>query len=176
MAVICILFLADGVPAQWSGMAPIQNVSGVVVALHGNSPWGQLNGALNGGGTYYVILQMRGTYINQTIGGLSPGKRYVLSFTSANRPGYGNGQENLAVTVDGRPLPGGVFQPPETSFTSFSLTFTAWGTSAVIAFANTRCACAEEPVLFLFVFVCFLLHLVVLSVDSIKVALSLLRS
>jgi hypothetical protein len=119
-------------------MAPVDLTSGIVVANHGNTPWGELNGTMNGGGTHYAILQMGGTYINQTIGGLSPGKRYVLSFMSANRPGYGDGQENLAVTVDGSPLPGGVFQPPDTSFTSYSLTFTAWAVSAVVAFANTR--------------------------------------
>lgn len=107
------------------------------MGVHGNVPWGRLNHTQNGGGSHYAILQGQGASIWQTIGGLSAGKRYVLTFTSANRPNYGSGLENLAVAVDGRPLAGSVFQPGNV-FTVYSLTFTPWNVSVVLEFSNAR--------------------------------------
>ena len=107
------------------------------MGAHGNVPWGSLNNTQNGGASHYAILQGLGASIWQTISGLSPGKRYVLTFMSANRPIYGGGLENLAVAVDGRPLPGSVFQP-DNAFTVYSLIITPWNVSIVLEFSNAR--------------------------------------
>jgi len=70
---------------------------GVVAIRQGSGPWG---GLTSGDGATYLGLQHKGTFVEQTVTGLRPNKRYRLFLRAACRPGYTHNDQVLKVNVD----------------------------------------------------------------------------
>jgi hypothetical protein len=108
-----------------------QSGSGVVVVKSRNRPWGGLAAA---SGNYFVSIQGRGKYIQQEVCGLTVGRRYRVSFRMTHRPGYGN-DERAVVKINGQIKWRGPRRLPN-NFGSYSITFTARSSTAMIRFEN----------------------------------------
>eukprot|EP01043_Picozoa_sp_COSAG02_P074289 COSAG02_NODE_14809_length_1234_cov_1.156828_2_plen_282_part_01 len=104
-----------------------------MVVPSGNPNWG---GNTAPDGSYYVVLQNRGSYVEQTVGGLRPGYAYSVQFWVTERTGrYGNGNdETMRVVVDGVAVTESL-NPPAT-FTQMTAVFVASTDSAVVRFEN----------------------------------------
>eukprot|EP00041_Stephanoeca_diplocostata_P010109 m.160445 g.160445 ORF g.160445 m.160445 type:complete len:488 (+) comp18025_c0_seq1:60-1523(+) len=114
------------VPSGW-------NASGsVLLAANGNAPWG---GLTSGSGSFYVVLQGAGSYIQRNITGLQPNMQYTLSFMTAERPGRPV-EQRFTVSVNGQPLITNLY--PFDQFTTHNAAFTtnAYG-YAMVQFENT---------------------------------------
>ena len=102
----------------------------VVLAANGNRPWGGLNSRM---GKQFLVLQGRGTYVEQTLNNLQRGNVYELRLRMANRPGYGD-NERLLVKMDNH-LIGESGHPPD-DFGEYGVAFTARSDSSVLHIEN----------------------------------------
>ena len=102
----------------------------VVLAANGNRPWGGLNSRM---GKQFLVLQGRGTYVEQTLNNLQRGNVYELRLRMANRPGYGD-SERLLVKMDNH-LIGESGHPPD-DFGEYGVAFTARSDSSVLHIEN----------------------------------------
>merc|ERR1712072_1609455 len=80
-------------PSSWSA-----SKGGVVVVKSRNGPWGGLSSA---SGRNFLSIQTDGSFVEQSICGLSAGKDYQLTFSMTHRPGYGN-DEKAVVKINGK--------------------------------------------------------------------------
>jgi alpha-L-rhamnosidase len=88
-------------------------------------------------GAQVAFLQGNAT-ITQTVGGLTPGMRYHLLFSSAQRATFVNGGQTWDVTLDGAPIAS--FKPGagSTAYTGYAATFTATAATHTLAFVGTN--------------------------------------
>jgi hypothetical protein len=132
--------------SDWSftGSAGIAEAAGVGVGF---------NLAAAADGTQAGFLQRVNSQIFQTIGGLSIGDTYSVSFEAATRPDIGaaplfyGGGEDFEVYWDDTPL--GIFLPTLQTFSAFeTIAFTATSTSGVLMFQglDTNSACGNVGV------------------------------
>lgn len=75
--------------------------------------------------------------ITRTLSGLSPGTRYNLLFSSAQRAVYQNGGQTWKVTLDGATI--GTYKPGTSpAYTGYAATFAATSASHTLAFVGTN--------------------------------------
>lgn len=103
---------------------------GIVVVPTGSGPWG---GLIAPDGSYYVSIQGRGSYVEQTVTGLSPDSPYNVVFWAAERPDYGSA-ESIRVVVDG--VVALDSSHPQATFGQLTAVFVASGSNAIIRFVN----------------------------------------
>ena len=84
-------------------------------------------------GTVVAFLQNVSS-ISQTLTGLVAGTTYTISFDLSHRPGYG--QNDVALSFDGT----SIFDltPTSDSWTTYTASFTATGTSGLLSFATNN--------------------------------------
>eukprot|EP00961_Rhodomonas_salina_P149409 2011147-Rhodomonas_salina.1 len=130
-------------PSGWEVKAG--GCDGCVLAKNSNAPWGHLD---SGYGEYYLVLQRKGWYVEQTLQGLTAGEWYRVKFSASARPHARTEgmDERVRVTVDGSALfdtnlPDG--------FRTYFIDFKATGATAVLRFENN----SPDPVEDLSVFV-----------------------
>lgn len=133
-------FEASGVSA-WPGYinpAPISGWTGVGaygVNRSGEGPFADNGIAADQRGV--LFLQSAGSGVSQTVSGLENGAVYQLSFAFNTRDCCG-GAPRLTATVDGNTVVDVAVTPAGTApFYTTNVTFTASGTTATLAFANT---------------------------------------
>ena len=78
-------------PSGWLGSG------GNVLVQSGNGAWG---GVTSAGGANFIGLQGMGSYVEQSLQGLTPGTTYVVAFSFGDRPGFGE-DELMHVKADG---------------------------------------------------------------------------
>jgi alpha-L-rhamnosidase len=88
-------------------------------------------------GVQVAFLQGTGT-ITQTVSGLTPGQRYLLLFSSAQRATYVNDGQTWNVTLDGTAIAS--FKPgaSTTAYSGYAASFTATATTHTLAFIGTN--------------------------------------
>jgi len=79
----------------WTAGRSLTN-GGVVIGYNGNGAWGSLN---SGVGNWYIILQRRGAYVEQTIN-VTQGGNYKVTLKGAQRPNGGKA-DNILIKIDG---------------------------------------------------------------------------
>ena len=84
-------------------------------------------------GKQFLVLQGRGTYVEQTLYNLQRGNVYEMRLRMANRPGYGD-DERLLVKMDNH-LIGESGHPPD-DFGEYGVAFTARSDSSVLHIEN----------------------------------------
>lgn len=102
----------------------------VVLAENGNTPWGGLDSHM---GRQFLVLQKRGSYIQQTLFGLQRGSVYEVRLRMANRPGYGD-EESVVIKLDNHVI-GESSHPPD-DFVEFGIAFTARTSQPVLRIEN----------------------------------------
>ena len=152
-------FDAHGTAYQYQPVTSWVSVSGsgVVVAQNGNAPWGSLD---SGNGAYYLVLQNRGSGVQQQISNLAPGATYGVTFLAAERPGYGT-NERMQVFVNNQPLVpvgndsslvtnGTLIDPPDTAFVPYVAHFVAAASGRnLLSFENASPNSTEDRSVFL---------------------------
>ena len=78
-------------PSGWIGSG------GNVLVQSGNGAWG---GVTSAGGANFISLQGMGSYVEQSLQGLTPGTTYVVAFFFGDRPGFGE-DELMHIKADG---------------------------------------------------------------------------
>jgi hypothetical protein len=111
------------VPRGWQG-------TGAVVVKSGSSSWGGLKAP---GGSSYLSLQGLGSHVKQPIAGLKKGTTYLVQFSMADRPGFGE-DESLHVKIGNDVIWESTH--PDNGFTNYSAIFTAIHTHATLKFEN----------------------------------------
>ena len=111
------------IPRGWRG-------TGAIVVKSGSSAWGGLKAP---SGENYLSLQGLGSHIHQPISGLVKGKTYVVRFSMADRPGYGE-DESLHVKIDNNVIWESTH--PDDGFNAYSAIFTATRTRSMLTFEN----------------------------------------
>lgn len=112
------------VPSSWTGRA-------AVVVRSGSTAWGGLHAAA--GSSYFLSLQGLGSFVQQHLSGLVAGHTYVVRFSLADRPGYGE-DESLHVKIDDVVIWESTH--PENGFSQYSAIFTAKHSHSVLKFEN----------------------------------------
>ena len=103
--------------------------SGSVIVSSGSAAWGGLTSS----GLNYLSLQGLGAFVEQILDGLTVGSTYIVEFTMADRPGFGE-DEACHVKVDGIVIWESTH--PEDSFNELSAVFTATTTAPTLKFEN----------------------------------------
>ena len=68
----------------------------ILVRFLNIGPWGGLSTPSNG---YFMSIQGAGSYLEQTVTGLTPGNSYTITFQASQRPG--NPQAQMTVSAVG---------------------------------------------------------------------------
>lgn len=126
-------FDAESIDAEsgFAYMPPRGWVSASSVLIQsGASGWG---GVSADAGTNFLGLQGMGAYVEQTVGGLTIGATYVVSFSFGDRPGYGE-DEMMHVKVDGVVIWESMH--PEDGLNLYSAVFTAAAEAVTLRFEN----------------------------------------
>ena len=90
------------------------------------------------------FVQSYGT-ISQILSGFIPGTNYTISYQAAQRSGNNqNGGESWNVTIDGKVIQAN--SPGATSFTTYTVTFTATATTHALGFVGTDLATGDNTV------------------------------
>ncbi|KAK3241128.1 hypothetical protein CYMTET_49082 [Cymbomonas tetramitiformis] len=118
---------ASAAPSGWTAVG-----GGVLVIRQSCSNWGGLS---SGSGSNYLGIQGAGSYITQTITGLTAGVPYSISFQVAARPPATN-YENQQIGVYRDSIQIYIGYPSQAAFDTVSTTFTPTGTSFVLKIEN----------------------------------------
>ena len=110
------------------------STGGIVQVKNGNGPWGGLD---SGSGGYFVSIQGAGAALQQTVGGLTVGNWYMLSWLCADRPGYGD-DELMKLFAGGTEIWEAThpFVHANGLWSAYSAAFMATSTEAVIRWEN----------------------------------------
>jgi uncharacterized membrane protein len=110
------------------------STGGIVQVQNSNGPWGGLD---SGSGGYFVSIQGAGAALQQTVGGLTVGNWYMLSWLCADRPGYGD-DELMKLFADGTEIWESThpFVHANGLWSAYSAAFMATSTEAVIRWEN----------------------------------------
>ena len=69
--------------------------------MHFEGPaWTTVSSVTSAGGANFIGLQGMGSYVEQSLQGLTPGTTYVVGFSFGDRPGFGE-DELMHVKADG---------------------------------------------------------------------------